>query len=349
MSVSSSLPFIQQNLAMAQIDTYNSTSSSNTTSKTNTTTAAKTVIIAKGAANPTVDLTLQKVGQWYTPKKVTISVGDTITWKNQNTDVHTVTSGLGAGIQSAQTSEKGKPDGIFDSGPIKPGGGSWSHAFYNPDTYNYFCTIHPWMEGVVVVNPVKASEIPNYPVDAFGHRQNTWPIYVYTKDGKYEVGLQWNPVPILTGKTVTFIADFFEARTNAPLHLKPYDFVVVQNGKELDRVTELAQIGSAVHKYIFSRAGPITIRVENVGDDGKNAYSEFSAIVYPNPNATAVVANQVPGSNNNSSDITRITEGGTPPVSRLLNPLTLVWITYGVIFGLPAAAAIVILFKKGII
>ena len=79
MSVSSSLPFIQQNLAMAQIDTDNN-SSTTTTPKTNTTTtAAKTVIIAKGAANPTVDLTLQKVGQWYTPKKVTVSVGDTIT------------------------------------------------------------------------------------------------------------------------------------------------------------------------------------------------------------------------------------------------------------------------------
>jgi plastocyanin len=130
-----------------------------TSEATETHTAA--VSIPKGAANPEVDLTLQKVGNWYQPKETTISVGDTVTWKNEDTEGHTVTSGLGAGIQSAQTSEQGKPDGIFDSGLFKPGK-SWSRTFYNPGTYNYFCTIHPWMEGIVVVNQVQKSEVPTY-------------------------------------------------------------------------------------------------------------------------------------------------------------------------------------------
>lgn len=50
-----------------------------------------------------------------------------------------------------------------------------------------------------------------------------------------------------------------------------------------------------------------------------------------------------------SSDygLTRV-EGGSQPVSRIISPLTLVWMTYAVIFSLPAVAgAIVLLCKKG--
>ncbi len=126
--------------------------------------------ISKGAANPTIDLTLKNVGQWYTPKQTTISVGNTVTWKNEDTEPNTVTSGLGADIQGVQTNQKGKPDGIFDSGSFKPGE-SWSRTFYNQGTYNYFCTIHPWMEAVVIVNPIQKSQIPNYPVEASDDKQ----------------------------------------------------------------------------------------------------------------------------------------------------------------------------------
>lgn len=303
---------------------------------------ATDVIIPKGAANPTLDLTLQKTGQWYTPKTTTISVGNTVTWKNQDTEAHTVTSGLGAGIQSVQTNEKGKPDGIFDSGSFKPGE-SWSRTFYNPGSYNYFCTIHPWMEAVVVVNPVQTSEIPNYAVDAAGNNQDVWPVHTFSKDGKYDIDLKWDPVPILTGKAETFLADFFDARTNNRLQLTPYDFVILQNGRELDRVHALTEIGTGVHKYVFSRAGPITIKIENVGNNNnQEAFSEFSTIVYPNPDITS-------SANANGTDITRVS-GGTEPVSRILNPLTLVWMTYGIIVGIPAAVGIfIVLFKKGII
>jgi hypothetical protein len=101
-----------------------------------------------------------------------------------------------------------------------------------------------------------------------------------------------------------------------------------------------------VHKYVFSRAGPITIRIENIGgDDDKNAFGEFSTIVYPNPNISTTTTTAT----NNTEGITRVS-GGTEPVSRILNPLTLVWITYGVIIGLPIAAGVgIILYKKGII
>jgi len=318
-----------------QVGAQNNGNNTSTTENPQTT----RVVIPNGAANPTVDLTLKNIGNWYTPKKVFVSVGDTVVWKNEDTEPHTVTSGLGGGIQSVQNNEKGKPDGIFDSGAFKSGE-SWSRTFYNPGTYNYFCTIHPWMEASVVVSQIQDSQIPAYPVDSLGNKQTVWPVHTFSKDGKYDIDLMWDPSPLLTGKTVTFFADFYIMPANVHPTPTPYDFVVLQNGKELDRVYALTEVGEGVHKYQFSKAGPVTIRIENVGD-GKESYSEFNTLVYPNPNASST--------SNSTSDITRIS-GGTQPVSRIINPLTLVWVAYGVIIGIPAAVgALVILFKKGII
>ena len=38
-----------------------------------------TVSIPNGAANPTIDLTLQNVGKWYEPGELTVKQGDTVT------------------------------------------------------------------------------------------------------------------------------------------------------------------------------------------------------------------------------------------------------------------------------
>lgn len=292
--------------------------------------AEHTVTIPQGAANPTIDLTLQNVGNWYDPRRLTITQGDTVTWVNDDTEPHTVTSGVGAGIQSVQTGEKGRSDGIFDS-DFFGSGESWSYTFENSGTFAYFCIIHPWMEAVVVVE----SAIPDYPVDASGNRQDVWPVHTYSTEGRYDIDLAWDPKVPVTGETVTFVADFFDAKTNQRLQLTPYEFVVMQDGKELDRIYSLTQVGIGLHKYIFSESGPVEIKIESVGDF-KGEFSEFSTIVYSNPESSS-----------QGNGLVRV-EGGSQPVSRVINPLTLVWVTYAVIFSLPAAAAaIVILYKKG--
>jgi plastocyanin len=128
-----------------------------------------TVMIPKGSANPEVDITKLGPRQWYLPRQITVHTNDTITWKNNDTESHTVTSGVGAGIESLMSNKRGTPNGIFDSSTFKPGQ-SWTHTFTNPGTYTYFCTIHPWMEGVVSVQGEQAQNIPKYPVDATGKR-----------------------------------------------------------------------------------------------------------------------------------------------------------------------------------
>ena len=296
------------------------------------------VTIPDGAANPSIDLTFQNLANWYEPRKLSVSTGDTIVWKNDDTEPHTVTSGSGAGIASVQTNEKGKPDGIFDSNFFAPGE-SWSYTFYTPGTYSYFCIIHPWMEGVVTVNPIATTDIPNYPVDASGNRYERWPAHTFSNDGKYDIDMKWDPVSITTGDTVTLFIDFFDARTNERLQLTPYEFVITQDGRELDKIYALTEVGTGVYKYEFSKPGPITMRVEGVGDE-PGAWSEFTTIVYPDPESSDYGQN---------AEVTKVS-GGTEPASRLVNPLTLVTFTYAIIFGIPAAVGVMILlFKKGVI
>lgn len=150
--------------------------------------------------------------------------------------------------------------------------------------------------------------------------------------------MKWD-VPIVTGKIATFFIDFFDAKTNERLQLTPYEFIIMQDGEELDKTYALTDVGTGIYKYEFSKPGAITMRVENVGDNPES-WSEFTTVIYPNPESPSDYYGQ-------NAEVTKLS-GGTQPSSRLINPLTLVTFTYVVIFSILAAVGIVIfLFKKG--
>ncbi|MBI5698025.1 MAG: hypothetical protein HZC29_06005 [Thaumarchaeota archaeon] len=69
-----------------------------------------------------------------------VSVGGTVTWTNDDTAAHTVTSG---------TPSDG-PDGVFDSSIIMSGA-TFEHTFEEAGEYDYFCIVHPWMTGKITV------------------------------------------------------------------------------------------------------------------------------------------------------------------------------------------------------
>jgi len=82
----------------------------------------------------------EKINECFLPYKVSINVGDTVTWLNDDTAAHTATSG---------TNPDG-PSGVFDSSLVLAGS-SFSFTFNEAGTYEYFCMVHPWMTGVVIV------------------------------------------------------------------------------------------------------------------------------------------------------------------------------------------------------
>lgn len=93
-----------------------------------------TVSMAKGsqsADNP----------EFYVPAETTVKADETVTWKNDDTAIHTATSGKDA-----------TPDGKFDTSLVSPGQSSKPIAMPNePGQYPYFCTLHPWMTGMITV------------------------------------------------------------------------------------------------------------------------------------------------------------------------------------------------------
>ena len=102
------------------------------------------VKIPSGAANP-------EGPAHFLPAEVSIRPGDTIIWGNADTVPHTITSG---------TLESGVTD-MFDSGHMAPGG-AFSVFFDEKDIgeITYFCTLHPWMTGIVnVVNLAEGFQI----------------------------------------------------------------------------------------------------------------------------------------------------------------------------------------------
>ena len=70
----------------------------------------------------------------FSPNPVEVKVGETVTWINDDSGRHTVTS----------------KDGVFDSGMMGKGQ-SFSYTFDTAGEYPYYCEPHPNMVGTVVV------------------------------------------------------------------------------------------------------------------------------------------------------------------------------------------------------
>jgi plastocyanin len=71
----------------------------------------------------------------FSPKRLTVPVGATVTWTNHDKVPHLVTS----------TNDQ------FKKSPLLKAGQSFSNTFATGGTYSYFCSIHPQMTGKIIV------------------------------------------------------------------------------------------------------------------------------------------------------------------------------------------------------
>jgi plastocyanin len=71
----------------------------------------------------------------FQPASLQIAAGSSVTWTNQDSTAHTVTSDSGA----------------FDSGQLAPGA-TFNQTFMTPGTFTYHCQIHPFMTATIVVS-----------------------------------------------------------------------------------------------------------------------------------------------------------------------------------------------------
>ena len=87
------------------------------------------------------DVTITINGQTatpYSPDPESVTVGQTVAWRNNNGTAHTATADNGT---------------AFGTGTISPGSASAKVAMNNVGSFTYHCTIHPGMTGTLVVRP----------------------------------------------------------------------------------------------------------------------------------------------------------------------------------------------------
>ena len=75
----------------------------------------------------------------YIPSKIIVEKGGSVTWLNEDSAFHTVTSGF-----------YGEPTELFDSGYLDPYQ-YYTLSFDEIGTFDYFCELHPWMFAQVIV------------------------------------------------------------------------------------------------------------------------------------------------------------------------------------------------------
>lgn len=75
----------------------------------------------------------------FRPDPITVEAGTTVTWTNDDEILHTVTDG-----------PRGKRTGEFD-GQLDGDGSTFEFTYEEPGEYPYFCSIHPGMDGKVIV------------------------------------------------------------------------------------------------------------------------------------------------------------------------------------------------------
>lgn len=79
----------------------------------------------------------------FSPQSLTISVGDAVTWTNQDTAPHDVTTSSGPISLHSPTLQKSQ---------------SWTYEFTTPGTYSYYCSIHPDMRATLIVQQAPATQ-----------------------------------------------------------------------------------------------------------------------------------------------------------------------------------------------
>ncbi len=87
---------------------------------------------AQPSSAPTVVVHMKNFA--FVPATVQIKPGDVVEWVNDDDDAHTVDSSRH----------------LFASGGLDTHD-AWEHAFKTPGTFTYFCDLHPYMKGTVIV------------------------------------------------------------------------------------------------------------------------------------------------------------------------------------------------------
>ena len=185
------------------------------------------------------DVTDDSIGS--TTGIVTVFPDDSITWHNSDNAFHTITSVSRSGENTELT--KNDEDGKFDSG-FFTAGKSYSRQFAELGDFYYYCSLHPWMNGVVHVikNPGSVQTIDKiasgYSDDGLGFEVK------YILDTNLQKAVHVNP----DEKTLTFTVSG-DTENEQITFVLPVDLIENPNtvwvdGAMVDFETEITSTGT---------------------------------------------------------------------------------------------------------
>ena len=229
-----------------------------------------TVTNAPGSSTPGCETTADGC---FVPTMVTLDIGGEVTWANDDTAAHTVTAG---------TPTDG-PSGAFDSGLVMAGS-SFSHIFEEAGSYDYFCMVHPWMQGMVVVSAEEMAhgdmeEMAHGDMEEMAHGDDHTAMGVEDLSDQFVATVTSGVIHHIGGNTddSTLLVHLFGADDDGELKITlnrdiitPFDdgsYFVLVEGQEV----EFMQMGNTIH--VDYEAG--TERIEIVGS---HVVPEFGTI-----------------------------------------------------------------------
>ena len=114
------------------------------------------ILACASPAGPPKAMTIK--GFAFSPNAVEVTKGTTVTWTNEDTVPHTVTTGIApptfpplpSGASPTPFPSLNSGDGKVNSGRIEPRR-TFSFTFNEAGTFNYFCSVHPAMKAAITV------------------------------------------------------------------------------------------------------------------------------------------------------------------------------------------------------
>ncbi|EGP94514.1 PEFG-CTERM sorting domain-containing protein [Nitrosarchaeum koreense] len=205
----------------------------------------------------------------YIPNKATVDVGGKVIFSNTDTAAHTFTAGTAAD----------GPSGIFDTSLVIAGS-SYEWTATTAGEVPYYCMVHPWMAGLIVVQEAGAEEHDDDMMDddmtdddhvgdasANGMLSDGTAVEVYTSAAT-------------AGERMEISVDFDESE-----HVN-YDIMVTQNGNEvLNDIGAHSHDGKGVHETApLTSADPvnITITFQGYGIDDPKTGPIGEVVVFSN-------------------------------------------------------------------
>lgn len=173
--------------------------------------------------------------QAFRPSPMLIGVGDTVTWRNDDSTPHRITSGDGPSDPNFGA--------VFDSGMLGPKR-TFSHTFDSQGEFPYFCQIHPTMTGLISVVEAAALTQPETPANS-------------TADADTETVTETNTMMAANDTTIiieTAKEQYLEAWNQSEFH-SAFDTYIVEGtamgyGAYVPRESNVFSPGEAIVLYV---------------------------------------------------------------------------------------------------